>query len=125
MDNGVGVTWVVMEDASVLNCWWGGEKKGYIWSLDRGDWREGVVSPDEYYAEAYSGLWEVFGRVLCVEGDEVVHSSGLSSHVGYKLLKLFECCYVFQNDNGGAEKENEFKYGVQTAARISPALLMS
>ena len=124
MDNGVGIAWVIMEDAPVLDCWRCREEKGQIWGLDRGDWSERMVCADENYAKAYSGLWEVFGRVLCVEGDEVVHGSGLSSHVGNKLMKLFECRYILKNDNGGTEQENEFKYGVQTAAWIAPASLM-
>ena len=37
MDNGVGITGMIMEDASEMNGWWCGEKEGYVWILNRGD----------------------------------------------------------------------------------------
>ena len=83
-----------------------------------------MISPDENYAEACSGLWEVFGGILCVESDKVMHSRSLSSHIGYELLELFKGDYVFQNDYGGPKEKDEFEHRVQTAAGISPALLM-
>ena len=103
MDNGVRVTWVVVENASVLNSGRCGEKEGDVRGLDRCDWCEGVVCTNEYDAKAYSGLGEVFCRVLCVESDEVVHGGSLGSHVCYKFLKLLESCHIFQNDDGGGE----------------------
>ena len=110
MDDGVGVAWVVVENASVLNCGWSGEQEGNIRGLSGCDRCEGVVSSNEDDAQAYARLGEVFRRILCIESNEVVHCSSLSPDVCHKLMELLECCHIFQNNDRGAKQENEFKY---------------
>ena len=67
---------------------------------------------------------EVFRRVLRVEGNEVVHGGSLSPHVSDKFLELSEGCNIFQNDDGRAKEEDEFKHCVEATAWVAPSLLM-
>ena len=43
VDSGVGVAWVIVEDASVLYGGWRGKEEGGVGHLDRGDRSEGMV----------------------------------------------------------------------------------